>query len=56
MRQPSAEREVSTEAEDQQNRNNTTGKMDKISSHRSKNHNNNEAESENMSDQKDHKR
>ena len=56
MRQPSAERELSTESEDQQTRKNTTGKTEKSFSHRSKNHNYNKAESGNPSDQQDHKR
>ena len=56
MRQPSAGKELSTEAEDQQNQNDTAIKTEKSFSHRSKNHNNNEAESENLSGQQDYKR
>ena len=44
------------ESGDQQTRNNTIEKTEKSISHKSKNHNYNEAESGNPSDQQDHKR
>ena len=56
MQQPSAEKELSTEAEDQQTRNNTNERTEKSYSHRSRNRNNNEAESENLCKQQNHKK
>ena len=56
MGHPSAEKELSTEQEEQQTKNDTTGRIEKSPSQKSKNKNYNEAELGNLSDHQDHKR